>query len=89
MKNVQLMMYNTLKQYGLKNRQEFMFSDKFLSCYYCMVDLDDRFFVNIDGKWYESSQLGIKFMNNGGQVIMVNVNEYQHCPKVYEPHQYT
>ena len=89
MKNVQLMMYNTLKQYGLKNRQEFMFSDKFLSCYYCMVDLDDRFFVNIDGKWYESSQLGIKFMNNGGQVIRVNVNEYQHCPKVYEPHQYT
>ena len=82
-------MYYILKHYGLKHGQEFMFSDKFLSCYYCMVDLDDRFFVNIDGKWYESSQLGIKFMNNGGQVIKVNMNEYQHYEKVYEPHQYT
>ena len=82
-------LYKALKQYGLKNGQEFMFSDKFLSCYYCMVDLDDRFFVNIDGKWYESSELWTKFVNGGGKVIKVNMNEYQHCPKVYEPHQYT
>ena len=83
------MIYKALKEYGLRYNQEFMFSDKFLSCYYCMVDLDGKFFVNIDNKWYENIELGCIFAEKGGQVINVNMNEYQHCPKVYEPHQYT
>ena len=82
------MMYKALKEYGLRYNQEFMFSDKFLSCNYCMVDKDGKFFINIDNKWYENIRLGCIFAEKGGQVINVNMNEYQHCEKVQEPHQY-
>ena len=53
-----------------------------------MVDKDGKFFINIDNKWYENIRLGCIFTEKGGQVINVNMNEYQHCEKVYEPHRY-
>ena len=82
------MIYKALKEYGLKYEQEFMFSVKFLECYYCKVDKDGKFYVNIDGKWWEDVKLGLKFMNSNGQVINVNKNEFDHYPKITTDLQY-